>query len=175
LIGNDSGNDIDGNDANNLISGGLGNDFLGGMAGNDTVNGDEGDDFLYGNSGNDTLYGGVNYDNYLGGTGADTFLFKTLSDLINANATQSGTMYDAINDFSSLEQDKIDISAIDANVGLAGNQAFVFINTSAFSSVPGQLRFADQAVYGDINGDSVADFLIYINGVNSMTANDFIL
>ena len=57
-----------------------------------------------------------------------------------------------------------DMSVIDANTGLAGDQAFAFIGAAAFSGVAGQLRAqvggGATVVSGDLNGDSAADFAI---------------
>ena len=41
---------------------------------------------------------------------------------------------DSVMDFDSAEGDKVDVSTIDANAVLAGNQAFTFIGTAAFSA-----------------------------------------
>lgn len=49
---------------------------------------------------------------------------------------------DAIMDFARLQGDRIDLSQIDANSALAGNNAFRFIGTGAFSGQAGELRLA---------------------------------
>jgi serralysin len=77
---------------------------------------------------------------------------------------------DVINTFA--HGDKIDLSAIDARANVAGDQAFSFIGAAAFSGVSGQLRFdmtnisvtgvKAYTVFGDVNGDSVADFSLQI-------------
>ena len=41
----------------------------------------------------------------------------------------------------SREGDHIDLSRIDADVYAAGNQAFTFIGTAAFSGTPGEVRY----------------------------------
>jgi Ca2+-binding RTX toxin-like protein len=139
--GNGLDNSITGNDAGNVLSG---------LAGNDSLDGREGDDVLIGGAGRDTLYGG---------TGADRFVFASLAD-------SSFAAPDRIADFSLVESDKIDLSAIDANVNAAGDQAFLFIgNNNAFvpSFGAGQLRFNGGFLEGDVNGDLVADFRIEVN------------
>jgi hypothetical protein len=81
---------------------------------------------------------------------------------------------DKIADFSSVEMDKIDLSAIDANTAIAGNQAFSYIGAAAFSGAAGELHFAGGFVEGDINGDTIADFKISV-GVPALAAGDFVL
>lgn len=72
--------------------------------------------------------------------------------------------------------DTIDLSSLDANTAIAGNQAFTFIDT-AFTHVAGQLRFdsASHMLFGDVNGNGVADFEIELLGVTTLNpATDFI-
>jgi serralysin len=57
---------------------------------------------------------------------------------------------DVITDFSFAELDLIDLSLIDADVYAAGNQAFRFIGTEAFSGTPGEINY-----YIDSRGDTV--------------------
>ena len=75
---------------------------------------------------------------------------------------------------------KIDLSAIDANTVLAGNQAFSFIGGGLYTGVAGQLRFAVTSpgvttIAGDVNGDGVSDFHIRLDGVVGLQASDFVL
>jgi hypothetical protein len=82
-------------------------------------------------------------------------------------------------DFNHAQADKIDVSAIDANSGVAGNQAFAFISAAAFSGAAGELRSVvgamNTTVSGDVNGDKVADFSILVKGVVTLQAGDFTL
>ncbi|QNT69927.1 hypothetical protein [Defluviicoccus vanus] len=79
--------------------------------------------------------------------------------------------------------DQIDLSLIDASTLVAGNQAFTFIGTAAFSGVAGQLHVVasgtNTLVQGDINGDKVADFEILVQDgtvlPSQWVAGDFIL
>jgi len=97
-----------GNDANNQIIGNTGNNLLAGNGGAD---------FLDGGAGNDILIAGAGYDQIKGNTGADRFQFDSVTD-----AWASGTK-DVIWDFVS-GVDRIDLSGIDANPNVAGDQAF---------------------------------------------------
>jgi serralysin len=123
-------------------SGGLARDYL---VGNDVANS------LSGNGGSDVLNGLGGNDRLSGGAGADDFRFFQ----------NSGN--DVITDFAT-GADKIRLTEIDANLNVAGDQAFAFIGAAAFGNVAGQLRTYSQGgnnfVAGDTNGDGVADFTI---------------
>ena len=86
-----------------------------------------------------------------GGTGADTFRFLAIGD-----APLLG--YDTIRDYSIAEGDRIDLSALDANLSVAGDQAFVYYGSGGMNGIAGALRFNNGFLEGDINGDAVADF-----------------
>ncbi len=134
-----------------------------GAAGADTLNGD---------TGNDTLIGGGGADLVTGGVGADRFVFAPGDIAIGATR-------DRIGDFSDAQNDRIDLSLIDANSGLAGDQAFSFIGTAAFGARAGELRVATNGsgltLSGDTNGDGVADFSIELLSVSTVFARDFVL
>ncbi|MFQ6186447.1 M10 family metallopeptidase C-terminal domain-containing protein [Sinorhizobium meliloti] len=68
-------------------------------------------------------------DRIFGGLGADRFIFK--------GATESNaTACDSIFDFLPGEQDRIDLSKIDAVTILSGDQTFSFISTNSCSGTP---------------------------------------
>jgi Ca2+-binding RTX toxin-like protein len=148
-----TGQTLTGNAAGNVITGAAGADTLYGLAGGDNLRGGGGADHLYGGAGNDKL---------IGGAGNDTFVF-TASDL-------APKALDNITDFAP--GDVIDLSAIDANSALSGNQAFALV--TAFSHTAGELQRTYDAATDrtrldlDVNGDGVSDLGIYING--SVTA-----
>jgi len=168
-VGNSLNNQITGNSSANVLDGGIGDDVLRGGGGNDT---------LYGGTGNDTLQGGSGLDIFFGGLGADDFQFQ--SGDFSGNTRQTA---DWIVDFHHGQGDKIDLASVDANSGLAGDQAFTFIGNSAFTNVAGQLRYdfvtvdkvVETIVYGDTNGDGLADFAIRLTGHVFPTNGDFIL
>ena len=126
-----SGNDkLYGGDDHDILNGGSGADQLFGDAGNDQLNGGSGNDTLSGGVGRDTLNGGVDADiliggrgadKLIGGYGADTFSFVAATDLGFGHT-------DVIEDFSRHQTDKIDLSGIDANDTLRGNQAFRLVD-----------------------------------------------
>ncbi|MBC3345909.1 metalloprotease, partial [Pseudomonas sp. SWRI196] len=147
-----------GNALGNVLTGNTGNNVLNGGAGNDKLNG---------GAGNDMLIGGTGADVLTGGTGADRFVFNALNEL------GKGSARDVINDFSSIQGDKIDLSKLDANILTTPINGFSFIDSNDFTGA-GQLRFVDQVLYGNINGNLDADFEIQLLGVNTFSANDLI-
>jgi Ca2+-binding RTX toxin-like protein len=137
--------------------------------GNDTLSGDAGDNRLYGWRGNDLLRGGEGADWLHGGFGSDRFIFSATTD------SAVGFGVDLIIDFSHVEGDKIDLAAIDADAGAAGDQAFSFIGSSLYTGVAGQLRYTGVDVAGDIDGDGASDFIIQLAFYTALVAGDFVL
>ncbi len=157
--------------ANDLY--GLGNaDTLQGRGGNDNLLGGEGSDKLLGGTGNDILYGENGADTLTGGQGTDFFVFTALTHSGTTAATR-----DLITDFEL--GDRISLSVMDANPGLAGDQAFAFIGGSAFTGAAGELRAvagaANTLVEADLDGNGVADFQIRLTGSLTLSAADFVL
>ncbi|MDQ0470844.1 CAP domain-containing protein [Labrys wisconsinensis] len=154
--GNALANSITGNAGANTLQGGLGNDRLDGR------------------DGNDLLVGGSGADRLTGGAGADHFVFNSIIE-----STLSSANRDVILDFSRAQGDKIDLSGIDAQTGVSGNQAFHFIGTAAFGHHAGELRYAVQNgnayVYADVNGDGTTDFSVQVSHMTALQSSDFIL
>jgi Ca2+-binding RTX toxin-like protein len=161
--GNAGANVITANDAGNVLSGAAGNDTLVGGAGNDTLN------------------GGANTDTITAGAGNDIIVLTSTAD----TGTTAGNI-DIITDFSEFaalnaaNRDIINLSAIDANTGVGGNQAFTFIGASAFSAT-GQLRYVQiagntfiEGNVGGANGNAV-DFIIQLSGLHTLGGADFVL
>jgi Ca2+-binding RTX toxin-like protein len=118
------------------------NDVFHGADGDDKVVARAGDDQLFGGGGNDTLVAGEGNDILSGGTGADVLMGEQGADIFKYTAVEesSGALVngvlqiDDITDFTQGE-DKIDLSAIDANGTLAGDQAFTFLDTPPPSDI----------------------------------------
>jgi Ca2+-binding RTX toxin-like protein len=166
---------IDGGDGNDGILGSQGDDAIVGGNGNDTLLGAQGNDVISGGAGNDVLIGGSGLDTLLGEAGQDTFVFTGTS--LATLDTGVGANRDLILDFSG---DVLDLHQIDANLNTAGDQAFSFIGTNAFTAA-GQVRFfADGAgntiVEGNVDNDLHADFQIELNGfAGQLQAGHFVL
>lgn len=164
-----------GNELNNVIIGSKAANTLSGNAGKDTLSGGSGNDVLRGDAGQDIL---------IGGAGADKFDFNAINETGIVTTTR-----DVIADFTHNAKrslsDVIDLSTIDANSARAGDQAFVWKNTAAFSGTAGELRYIREnpsgiaydktIIEGDINGDKVADFQIELTGLKTLVKADFIL
>jgi Ca2+-binding RTX toxin-like protein len=127
---------------------------------------------IIGNSAANVITGLGGRDIMTGGGGSDTFVFKALTDSV------VGANREVIKDFTP-GSDHIDLSAIDANTQVAGNQDFTFIGKAPFSHHAGELQYAvvgaNTIVSGDVNGDAKADFQILLVGHPALTASDFIL
>ncbi|WP_431854523.1 DUF4347 domain-containing protein [Azospirillum sp.] len=153
------------------LTGSSGDDALVGNTAANLLIGNAGNDWLEGGAGNDTLNGGVGRDEMRGDAGLDRFVFSSDLDTgLDADA-------DVILDFAS--GDIIDVSGIDANANLANNQAFTWRGTAAFTGVAGQLRYEQSGgytnVYGDRNGDSLADMQIVLAGTYTLSSANFSL
>jgi hypothetical protein len=88
---------------------------------------------------------------------------------------------DQIADFTQ-GQDKIDLSTIDANPALAGDQAFTFIAdpahyTGDWTGVVWQTTAANgiATINVSIDGDAAPEMQIYMSHPYQLTASDFIL
>ncbi len=158
-----------GNGADNTI---VGNDAY------NTLTGNGGMDTIFGNGGGDRIIGGADRDTLYAGNDkvADTFVYTKTSD----SAYSLGLTYaDRIFDFESGE-DKIDLSAIDANAGTKGNDSFdwghvVFGSDDHTNAVWTSSTSTATYVYADVDGDAVADLAIVVSGTLSLTEDDFIL
>ena len=114
--------------------------------------------------GNDTITASNAVNVMDGGAGDDTFVFPTIQA---ANG-------DRIVGFEP--GDKLDLSGIDADVGVAGNQSFTLVSGAAATAV-GQLSLmfetrdgADVTVLrGNVSGNADAEFELEIEGHHELT------
>ncbi len=142
-----------GNDLANQISGGLGGDLIAGRAGKDVLTGDLGSDSI--DCGSDTE--------------ADIVKYLSIAD------TPVGIGRDQIINFK-ITNDKIDLSKIDANTKIKGNQAFLFSNTTPkANSVWYVVKGRDVFVRGDVNGNTKADFELLIKNTATIMQTTFVL
>ncbi|SOC38299.1 hemolysin type calcium-binding protein, partial [Rhizobium subbaraonis] len=171
-----------------------GSDKLVGTSGNDVLSGKGGKDMILGGAGNDRLIGGTGADTLTGGAGRDVFIFTSEKDsapgqsgFVNNSGynPQSGVgKRDLITDFVH-GKDKLDVSQIDANDKLAGDQAFTWRGKKDFTGKVGEVifRIFDEKgtkndrtiVYGDTDHDGRADFQFELAGIINLTKSDFIL
>jgi Ca2+-binding RTX toxin-like protein len=146
-----------------LIENLIGSDF------DDTLTGSQGDNILEGGDGDDLLIGRGGSDILNGGFGADTFLFDEGWSLVGSE--------DLIEDFYNSDGDIIDVSRIDANTALAGNQAFHLGGTVGHVGdivVTYDVNTDETTLELYVDGDATADFAIILAGdLTSLTAADF--
>ena len=162
---------LSGSAFNDTLTGDSGPNILYGVGGADVINGGAGADYLYGGAGTDTLDGGAGQDNLIGGAGNDLFVFSALSDTTVAAP-------DLVTDFAA--GDKLDLHLIDANTGVAGDQAFHLggggghagdIVVSAFDVANNRTVVT---LYVDNNAS--ADAAIWLTGDHhTLAASDFVL
>ena len=149
-------------------------DTLLGLGTSDQILGREGADTIDGAGGNDAIQGGAGRDIMTGGAGNDTFVFSAISD----SGTSSSTR-DQIRDFDDSGDDFLNFRSIDANVNVAGVQAFTYIGTARFSA-PGQVRIvssgASVLVQVNNDADSFPEMVVELlnTTVSQVTASDFI-
>jgi Ca2+-binding RTX toxin-like protein len=174
FTGNAFNNIIVGSDGSGTLNGGGGNDTIGAGDGNDTLDGGSGNDRLSGAVGRDVLIGGAGSDALFGGFARDIFRFRSASD-------STPTASDTINGFEAAGAklvDRIDLSAIDANVQISGNQAFAFGGTT-IGRVRVEASGSSSVVLANTDGDSAAEVRIVIKDGGTLpgayTADDIIL
>ncbi|MGE0387356.1 MAG: beta strand repeat-containing protein [Gammaproteobacteria bacterium] len=176
--------DIVGTAADDVISTGSGGNVVHGLGGDDEIDagggadvvyGGAGDDAIDGGDGSDVLSGGAGRDDLSGGSGADVFRYYLASESAPLD-------FDRIRDFNRDEGDRIDLSLIDANTLLGGNNDFSLV--ASFTGAGAELEQAaidagSVMVRADVNGDRVADFQIEVRTEGSMSAllvqTDFIV
>ena len=172
---------LTGNGLDNVMGGSRAVETLSGMAGNDTLYGYGGNDTLIGGGGNDRIVGGLGGDVIYSGAGEDVIVYTALSD---STFTSSYEAMDWIRDWDAL--DTIDLSAIDANSTIAGNQAFRFsgyafgfpgTDHSAGSLTIGGFG-GELYIIGYVNNDDTPDIMISLwseAGEYGLTVSDLIL
>ncbi|MGG5887532.1 hypothetical protein ACLF3G_10380 [Falsiroseomonas sp. HC035] len=161
-----SGTDFKGSSGDDVV---IGNDLgnvIQGRNGNDTINGGAGDDMIEAGNGADVVWGGE---------GRDTFFFARGGDMDGSGVV------DIFMDFES-GSDVFDLSLVDANGRMSGDQAFAFIGEAAFKDGnPGQLRAAyDRAGNVTVVGlntdrDAAPEHWFKVSGQHDFSAADFIL
>jgi serralysin len=176
LYGEEGNDYLDGWTGADRLFGGQGNDRLYGYNGNDTLSGDRGNDRLIGEDGNDVLVGGIGRDTMFGGAGTDVFKFNSTLD-------SNGTTRDTIGSFE-FDLDRIDVSAIDANLTLAGNQAFRWSDATTGTPPKGYLNAVSGPngqtwILGNTDNDATPELQIAVSdgtfSADYWLRSDFIL
>jgi len=179
VYGNALNNVMTDSGASRFMNGLQGDDTLNGNGGNDTLVGGEGFDTINGGAGNDTIIGDGNdtgafaADMLTGGAGADQFVYYHVED--SAPFIQR---VDQITDFET-GSDKIYLNA-DADANTLGIQNWTIVD--APTNAAGQLWIdssdsanGNYAVFGDDDGDGLADLMIQIHALTTFSASDIVL
>ena len=186
-----------GDNVENLILTGSAEDGTGNALDN-IIQGDALGNALDGAGGNDRLIGGDGVDLMTGGAGADVFVGEINADKVEMKTGEISL--DLILDFEK-GVDKIDLTGIDAKAGVAGDQAFNFVNNASgnnegdlwtktfgnmnaaekslgieIDGVDGASPFAGKVtvVFGNTDGGE-PDFALVLVGADSINTTDFIL
>ena len=159
---NSSIENLTGSNFNDALTGSAIGNVIRGANGNDTIAGLTGADFLIGDGGLDLIDCGSDTD-------IDRVAYVLSSD------SPVGINRDQVSSFATGD-DIIDLSVMDANTSLDGDQAFAFSDATPGSySVWYAINGPDLVVSGDNNGDAVADFEILLKNVDQLTASNFAL
>lgn len=175
LIGDAGDDTLIGDAGNDRLLGGTGDDSLFGGVGNDRLGGGSGNDVIVAGAGNDVIVGGAGRDSLTGGAGADMFIYRSLFQFL-------GDGDEIVTDFTRSQGDKIDLSVIDANADVDGNQAFTFRDLTEAGDMP---TFAGELIIRDLEDDTYqvslilsgsggVTFLVH-SSEGVLTADDFIL
>lgn len=144
-----------------------------GTRSSESILGSSKDEHLRGAGGNDVLFGGDGSDLLEGGNGADTFVFRNVSN------SRWDKEPDRIIDFSFSDNDKINLSRIDANTETSFDDAFQWIGRKAFSGISGELRVTASTdglkILADLDGDKCADFAILMDNLYTIDVGQILL
>ena len=131
-----------------------------GLKGADRIIGDNSKDLLIGLGGKDKLFGAGGADVLIGGKGANRYRYTDIADSAAGNESQ-----DSIYGFSN--KDKINLRGLNAELN--------FIGADKFSGAAGDLRFHNETLKLDLDGDASADFAISLPGTENLKASNLIL
>jgi Ca2+-binding RTX toxin-like protein len=128
---------------------------------------------IIGNDGSNLIDGSYGKDTLTGRGGPDHFQWSSINEIGWFNFDP-----DIVTDFKKSEGDLLRFDLIDADETVAGNQAFQFIGTAAFTG-PGQINWGtngtDTFIQLNTNADPTVDGIIQVLGVHSVDASWFAL
>ena len=139
-----------------------GDNYIYGNASDNSIRGGGGNDWLFGGDGNDRITGGRGDDHLIGGAGGDMFIFADTAGQDVVHAYEHGI-------------DRLNLSAIDADTAVVGDQAFTYIGRAEFTGAGGELHYDGRVLSGDVTGDADGDFAITIANQVAITQADLIL
>jgi Ca2+-binding RTX toxin-like protein len=126
-------------------------------------------DVIDGGEGNDLITGLRGSDRMTGGTGADTFAYAAEDGgVVSGSGGSLPAHLDVITDFNRAEGDRIDLSGLDADTGMPGEQPFVDLLPIAddgprrAGSLRYQLGEGFTTVFGSTDGDFIFEWQVAI-------------
>jgi Ca2+-binding RTX toxin-like protein len=162
---------MEGGIGNDSLRGGTHGDTCYGNDGNDTIFGDSGNDYIQGGAGNDVIVGGSGRDTMIGDAGFDKFIFHRTSDSM-------AIAPDRISFFDGAE-DLIDLSAIDADGTYGTYNKFTYVGDAPVVGIKGQLWITggsgSYSVFGDVNGDGLAEMRIDVFATGAFSDANILL
>lgn len=193
LVGGAGNDSLSGRDYTDMAAGTIVEDTLSGGEGDDTLvgfNNDllyggtgadklSGSAFAYGEAGNDTIIAALD-ENFsipsggrLDGGAGDDVISGALDGFTVDVGTGKDTVIAGVASFDILHfgaDDLLDLSAIDADPNVSGDQAFTYVGSKNFSNTAGELRFdaASHALSGDLDGDGYAEFTLTLTDTASI-------
>lgn len=157
-----------------------GRDVMPGSSGDDLLDGREGKDLISAGAGDDVIIGGAGADVLAGGTGSDTYRFLSVEDS-PAPLLPGGTCTecDRILNFTA-GNDRIALSAIDADTGKPGKQTFAFVGSNVAAAGTGKIWYVPNKKsgaannYSDLYADAGGGILrVRVFGAKAFTAGNF--
>ncbi|MCW3796686.1 hypothetical protein OMW55_02535 [Sphingomonas sp. BN140010] len=129
---------------------------------------------LHGGAGNDVIIGGNGFDKLYGDGGNDTFVFGAGTPTSGA---KGGLAVDVVFDFEQIGNDSLDFGTAKVlswetfgNI----NSAEKALGIDLDGSTKLDTKTFTTVVYGDSNGDGVADFAVALLGTKTVTKADFV-
>ena len=147
-----------------------------GGGGNDTLIGNAARNVLRGREEDDQINGYFGADKLIGGAGKDVFVYANIDD----SPATKGEM-DTIVGFT--RSDRISLTELetsinnDLNIGtnrVADSYRLSFVGADQFSGKAGEIRFRNQKLKIDINGDKMADMAILMPGLGKFSEENLI-
>ena len=152
-----------GGSASDTLTGTSGANGLAGGSGRDALNGLGGSDRIIGGPDGDVIDCGVESSNAV-----DTVVLQSVND-----SPVGATERDVLTNCKP--GDLVDVSAVDANSVLSGDQAFIFNSTAARANSLWYLTSGtDIILRGDVNGNTTSDFEILIKNRSAVSTLDLI-
>jgi serralysin len=183
-VASNAGTTITGTRFADAVNAAGGADTVLGRNGNDRLFGGAQNDTLRGQSGNDVLQGGRGADTLIGGIGNDVFSFVAVGDSVGGaldriRGGNGAPAFEGAGRGLGSQGDRINVSAIDANVDLANDQAFIFggVGAGRLSAVAAG---RSTLIRGNVDGDPGFEFAFLIRDgaavdPDAYNGNDFIL